>query len=112
MPQLASSSAQPAFQPNARAAACTSHGRAHAAKPCSMQNMRSRKRAESDRISWPRRLSRAGVPSFCIAARSLASRRLPRALGSARNAVAMIGLIVEAGIASWKTAALRSASAR
>ncbi len=111
MPQSARASSQPMFQPNARAVDCTSHGRAQSAKPLSKQSMRSRKRAESERISWPRRLSRGGaVPRF-IAARSADNQRAPTSR-SARNAAAMIGLMVDAGIASWKTAGFSSASGR
>ena len=58
-----SASAQPPFQPNASAIAWISHGRAQGAKPWSAQNMRSRKRAEFERISWPRRLSATAAPS-------------------------------------------------
>ena len=73
--------------------------------------MRSRKRAESERSNWLRRLSRAGAASRFIAARSVASQRAPTS-GSDRKAAAMIGLIVDAGIASWNSAGLSRASGR
>ena len=60
-------------------AACTSHGRRHSRSLRSAQNMRSRKRAESERMSWPRRLSRVGHGVRCISARSAASHVLPTA---------------------------------
>ena len=51
LPQSSRGSAQPAFQPNAGAAACIAHGRPQSDEALSTQNMRSRKRAESERIS-------------------------------------------------------------
>ena len=101
----------PAFQPNTGAIACTAQGRSQDSASLSRQNIRSRKRAESDRSNWLRRLLRAGAASDGIAARSAAIQRSPTS-GSERKAAAMIGLIVDAGIASWKTAGLSSASGR
>ena len=73
--------------------------------------MRSRKRAEFERASWPRKLSTLGTPGLRIPARSAASHRAPTS-GSVRNASAMIGLMTDAGMASWKTAELSNASGR
>jgi hypothetical protein len=83
------------------------------AKFLSAQNIRSRKRTESERASCPRSTSTVGtaVAERARSVRSLASSRAPSA-PSVRNAAAMIGLIVDPGIASWNTAAFCSASGR
>ena len=67
----------------------------------SAQNMRSRNRAELERMSCPRKLSVDGsaVGARASSARSADNQPAPTA-GSDRNAAAMIGLMVEPGIAS------------
>ena len=73
--------------------------------------MRSRKRAESDRINCPRRLSDAGCEALRMAARSAASQREPT-FALERNAAAITGLMTDPGIASWNTAGFKSWSGR
>ena len=91
----------PPFQPNQVAACWIAHGRSQGLKPLSAQNIRSRKRAESERINCPRILCAEGIAfgDFAISARSAESQRAPTT-GSDRKAAAMIGLIVDAGIAT------------
>ena len=64
LPQSSRGVAHPPSHPNAEAIAWMRHGRAQFWKPWSAQNIRSRKRAEFDSISWPRRLSAEGVPAL------------------------------------------------